>query len=385
MSSPAKIGLLDTTLREGEQTPGVAFTVDQRTEIALKLSEAGIRMIEVGHPAVSSDVLEGMRRIVSLKDQGLITSEIIGHSRATKSDIEAVASLGVDRIAIFYGVSDLHLSSKTHKTREEALSTITEAISVAKSHGMKIRFTPEDASRTDREYLTKVIREARDSGADRISIADTVGIMLPAQTKELIENLRKQVPDVEFDIHAHNDLGNAVSNSLAAVDGGATIVHSTVNGLGERVGITPTQVIAVALKYHLGVDVANLPALQDTSRLVESYSRINMPPNFPITGEYAFVHKSGVHVAGIIANPGTYEFLDPSILGRTRDYVIDKYTGRHALNDKLRSLGIELPENSLHQMLNLIKGNPSVGNFTNTELVNMARSVNNEISSNQNR
>lgn len=375
MSSTAKIGLLDTTLREGEQTPGVAFTIEQRIAIARNLSEAGIRMIEVGHPVVSSDVHEGIRRIVSLKNEGVINSEIIGHSRAVKSDVETAASLGVDRIAIFYGVSDLHLSSKTHKTREQALSTITEAISHAKSHGVKVRFTPEDASRTDHDYLIEVARQASDAGADRISIADTVGIMLPPQTKKLIEELRAEVPGVEFDIHAHNDLGNAVANSLSAIDGGATVIHSTINGLGERVGITPTQVIAVALKYHLGIEVANLPALQETSRLVELYSGIRMPPNFPVTGEFAFVHKSGVHVAGIINNPGTYEFLDPSILGRSRDYVIDKYTGRHALSAKMKSLGIELSDNELINMLDKIKGNSSIGNFSNSDLVDMARMV----------
>lgn len=375
MSSEPKIALLDTTLREGEQTPGVAFTVEQRTDIALKLSEAGIGMIEVGHPVVSPDVSEGIKRIVRLKSEGVIRSEIVGHSRAMKSDVETVASLGVDRIAIFYGVSDLHLASKTHNTREQALSTIVEAISYAKSLGVKVRFTPEDASRTDRGYLAEVTRQARDAGADRISIADTVGILWPPQAKKLVEDLRRDVPGVEFDIHAHNDLGNAVANSLSAIEGGASVVHSTMNGLGERVGITPTQVIAVALKYHLGVDVANLPALLETSRLVELYSGIRMPPNFPITGEFAFVHKSGVHVAGIINNPGTYEFLEPSILGRSRDYVIDKYTGKHALSNKMKSLGIELSEDHLHDMIKRIKDNSSVGNFSNSELLNMAKLV----------
>ena len=310
MSKVNKIGLLDSTLREGEQTPGVAFTVEQRTGIALKLSEAGIRMIEAGHPAVSPDVHEGIRKITALKEEGLISSEIIGHSRATAGDVETAAALGVDRIAIFYGVSDVHLSAKTHKTRDQAISIITEAISLAKSHGINVRFTPEDATRTDRDYLTEVIRAAADAGADRIGIADTVGIMWPLQTKKLIRQLRSGVRGVEFDIHAHNDLGNAVANSLSAVEGGATIIHSTVNGLGERVGITPTQVIAVALRYHLGAEVANLDLMQPLSRMVENYSGIRTPPNFPVTGDFAFVHKSGVHVAGILNNPVTYEFMD---------------------------------------------------------------------------
>lgn len=375
MSSTRKVGLLDTTLREGEQTPGVAFTVEQRMDIAMKLSNAGIRMIEAGHPAVSPDVHEGIRRIMKLKNEGIITSEILGHSRATSSDVQVAAALGVDRIAIFYGVSDLHLASKTHKTREQAVSIITEAISLAKSHGVNVRFTPEDATRADPDFLVEVIREARNAGADRIGIADTVGIMWPPQTKMLIERLRNSVSGVEYDIHAHNDLGNAVANSLSAVDGGATIVHSTINGLGERVGITPTQVIAVALKFHLGAEVADMAELQDLSRIVENYSGIRIPPNFPIVGDFAFVHKSGVHVAGILNNPGTYEFMDPSLVGRTRDYVIDKYTGRHALDTRMKSLGIELPEKQLNELLNRIKSNSSTGNFANSDLMEMAQEL----------
>lgn len=375
MNSTRNVGLLDTTLREGEQTPGVSFTVEQRMDIAMKLSNAGIRMIEAGHPSVSPDVQEGISRIMKLKNDGLISSEIIAHSRAIASDVEKAASLGVDRVAIFYGVSDIHLSSKTHKTREEALSIISEAVSLAKSLGVKVRFTPEDATRADREFLVEVVREAGRAGADRIGIADTVGIMWPPDTKRLFQNLRKSVKGVEYDIHAHNDLGNAVANSLAAVEGGATIIHSTINGLGERVGITPTQVIAVALRYHFGVNAAELSSLQEISRIVENYSGIRIPPNFPIVGDFAFVHKSGVHVAGILNNPGTYEFMDPSLMGRTRDYVIDKYTGRHALDSRMRSMGIELEERQLNEMLNRIKSNSSSGHYANSELIEMAKEL----------
>jgi len=370
-----KVGILDSTLREGEQTPGVIFTVDQRVEIAKALSDLGVSMIEAGHPAVSPDIYEGIKRIVKLKKEGIITSEIVGHSRAVKRDIEIAAELEVDRIAIFYGVSDLHLKAKHKATREEALMTIAETISYAKNHGVKVRFTAEDGSRTDFDFLVTVSKTARDAGADRVSIADTVGILYPSKTKELFSALTREVPNLEFDIHAHNDLGLAVANALAAIEGGATIIHATVNGLGERVGIVPLQQIAAAIKYHFGIEVVKLDKLQYVSSLVEKYSGIPMPPNYPITGDYAFLHKAGVHVAGVLNDPRTYEFMPPETFGRTRDYTIDKYTGKHALRDKYEKLGVKISDAEMDQILAKIKSNTTIRFYRDVDLLELAEEV----------
>ena len=370
-----KVGILDSTLREGEQTPGVVFTVEQRVEIAKALSDIGVTMIEAGHPAVSADIYEGIKRIVKMKKEGVITSEILGHSRAVKRDIEVAAELEVDRIAIFYGISDIHLKAKHHVTKEEALKIISETVSYAKSHGVKVRFTAEDATRSDYQYLLEVIKTAKDAGADRISIADTVGVLYPSKTRELFKDLTSRFPDVEFDIHAHNDLGMAVANALAAVEGGATIIHATVNGLGERVGIVPLQVVVAALKYHFGVEVVKLEKLPEVASLVEKYSGIPMPPNFPITGDYAFVHKAGIHVAGILNDPSTYEFMSPQTFGRNRDYVIDKYTGKHALKDRFEKLGVKLSDSELDQVLAKIKANPSARFYRDVDLLELAENV----------
>jgi len=370
-----KVGILDSTLREGEQTPGVVFTVEQRVEIAKALSDIGVTMIEAGHPAVSADIYEGIKRIVKMKKEGVITSEILGHSRAVKRDIEVAAELEVDRIAIFYGISDIHLKAKHHVTKEEALKIISETVSYAKSHGVKVRFTAEDATRADYQYLLEVIKTAKDAGADRISIADTVGVLYPPKTRELFKDLTSRFPDVEFDIHAHNDLGMAVANALAAVEGGATIIHATVNGLGERVGIVPLQVVVAALKYHFGVEVVKLEKLPEVASLVEKYSGIPMPPNFPITGDYAFVHKAGIHVAGILNDPSTYEFMPPQTFGRNRDYVIDKYTGKHALKDRFEKLGVKLSDSELDQVLAKIKANPSTRFYRDVDLLELAENV----------
>jgi len=370
-----RVGLLDSTLREGEQTPGVSFTVEQKLEIAKALDRLGVQMIEAGHPAVAPDVYEAVKKIVSMKRDGEIKAEIIAHSRADRRDIEIAAELEPDRIAIFYGVSDIHLKYKHRKSREEALSIIAEMVSFAKEHGVKVRFTAEDATRADYSYLVEVVRTARDAGADRVSIADTVGIATPVFMRNLIERLRRDVPGVEFDVHAHNDLGMALANSLAAVEGGATIIHVTVNGLGERAGITSLHEAAIALKVFYGVEVVDLTKIVEVSRLVERYSGIAIPPNEPVIGDNAFTHKAGVHVAGILANPATYEPYPPELVGRTRDYTIDKYTGKKAVKARLEKLGVSVGEEELKKIVEVIKSRPNIRYLRDEDLLEIVEEV----------
>jgi 2-isopropylmalate synthase len=356
---PVKVGILDSTLREGEQTPGVLFNKDQRIEIAKVLSDAHVAMIEAGHPLVSADIYSAIKEIMELKASGIIKSEIIGHSRAVNGDVDSAASLNVDRIAIFYGISNIHLENKTHKSRTEALDIIYDSVSYASATGIPVRFTAEDASRTDINFLRTVVKTAVEAGADRVSIADTLGILTPERTAYIFNNLA-DIKDVEYDFHGHNDMGMAVANSLAAAEAGASIIHTTVNGLGERVGITPIQSLGVLLNYHLGIDAINLLSLKPLSELVEKYSGITMPPNYPVTGSNAFTHKSGVHVDGIIRNPGTYEFMDPSRLGIQHSFTIDKYSGKHALREKLENMGIKVDDNKISDMIEKIKNNNMV-------------------------
>jgi 2-isopropylmalate synthase len=366
-------GILDSTLREGEQTPGVLFNKNQRVEIAKLLSDAHVAMIEAGHPLVSSDIYSAIKEIMQLKESGIIKSEIIAHSRALNSDIDSAAGLNVDRIAIFYGVSDIHLDYKTHKSRTQALDIIYDSISYAASTGIPVRFTAEDASRTDINFLRSVINTAVEAGADRVSIADTLGILTPEKTRYIFNNIN-DIKNVKFDFHGHNDMGMALANSLAAVESGASIVHATVNGLGERVGITPLQQIGILLNYHLGINAVDLKLLKPLSELVEKYSKIIMPPNYPITGNNAFTHKSGVHVSGIINNARTYEFMDPSELGMQHGFTIDKYSGRHALREKLAGMGLDLDENRISDILEKIKNSNMA--YSEEQLKEMANSDN---------
>ncbi len=366
------IGILDSTLREGEQTPGVLFNRNQRVEIAKLLSDANVRMIEAGHPVVSNDILNSIKDIMELKNSGEIKSEIIAHSRAVNSDIDVAAKLNVDRIAIFYGISDIHLKFKTHKTREEALDIIYNSINYANSYGIKVRFTAEDASRTDINFLRNVIKTAANAGSDRISIADTLGILTPEKTKYIFNNIN-DIKNVEYDFHGHNDLGMAVANSLAAIGAGANIIHTTVNGLGERVGIAQTQIIGALLKYHYNINVINLKLLKNLSKVVEEYSKIKMPVNEPITGENAFVHKSGVHVNGIINNPETYEFMDPEEFNIKRSFTIDKYSGKHALIEKLKNLNINIDNDKLLYILNEIKNSNKI--YDDNDIISMVNNI----------
>lgn len=366
--------ILDSTLREGEQTPGVIFSEEWRMRIAKALSDLGVHMIEVGDPNVAPDIKSAIKKIVEMKRDGEISSEIVVHSRSVKSDVENAISLEPDRIAVFYGVSDIHLKYKHKKSREEALQIIAEIVSHARSHGVRVRFTAEDATRADVEYLKKVVEVASEAGADRVSVADTVGVLNPRRARELFAEIKRAVPHVGLDIHAHNDLGLAIANSLAAIEGGADVVHVTVNGLGERAGITPLQPFVAAYYYHYGKPLVKMEKLPEITTLVETASGVTIPPTFPIVGENAFVHKAGVHQAGVLANPETYEPLPPEVVGRSREFSLDKYSGRRAIAHKLERLGVKVEDDVLAKLIEEVK-NRSAKRLKDEDLLEILENI----------
>ena len=331
------------------------FSEEWRVRIAKALSDIGVGMIEVGDPSVAPDIKSAIKKIIQLKRQGEIRSHIVVHSRAVKQDLENAASLEPDRVAVFYGVSDIHLKYKHRKSREEALQIIAEMVSMVKSHGVAVRFTAEDASRADLHYLIQVVKTAYEAGADRVSIADTVGVFTPDRAREVFAKVKAAVPGVGLDIHAHNDFGMAVANSLAAVEGGADVVHTTVNGLGERAGITPLQAFAAAYYYHKGARLVKLEKLPEITAMVEAASGITVMPTFPVVGENVFTHKAGVHQAGVLANPETYEPIPPEVVGRSRDFSLDKYSGRKAIAYRLERMGISVPPDVLEKVVEEVK------------------------------
>ncbi|MFZ6018473.1 MAG: homocitrate synthase/isopropylmalate synthase family protein [Chloroflexota bacterium] len=343
--------ILDSTLREGEQTPLVNFTVEEKVEIARLLDAVGVEMIEAGDPSVSPKVFEAVRRIAGLG----LKAEVVAHSLATRSGIEKAHAAGAARVAIFYPTSRIHLQNKLGKDEDAALQTITEHIRFARSLGLKVRYTPEDASRTDFEFLVRVCNAAIEAGADRISFADTLGVLRPHETYERVKALRQRLLPCKMDLHCHNDFGLALANALEGLRAGADCIHTTVNGMGERAGIPDLAEAALALNRWLGVEHYDLRALPALSAYVERVSGFFVAPNKPVTGLNAFSHKSGVHTNGVLKDPRTYESVDPALLGRERRIVIDKYTGKKAVAARLEEYGLQVQPDELERIVEEIK------------------------------
>ena len=343
--------ILDTTLREGEQTPYVNFTVEEKVEIARMLDQVGVDMIEAGDPSVSTNVARAIERIAALG----LRAEIVAHSIATRRGVERARECGANRVAIFYATSQIHLDSKLHKTQKQALSIIQEHICYAKSLGLQVRYTPEDASRTDFDYLVEVCNTAIKAGADRISFADTLGIMQPHTMFERLRMFRKKLLPCKIDLHCHDDYGLALANAMAGVRAGADCIHTTVNGMGERSGIPDLAETILAFQNLERGEKFNLQPLMELSGYLEKVSGFFLAPNKPITGQNAFSHKSGVHTNGILKDPRTYEPFDPSILGRERKIIIDKYTGRSAVAARLDEYGIDVSPAELEVIVTRIK------------------------------
>ena len=343
--------ILDTTLREGEQTPFVNFTVDEKVEIARMLDSVGVDMIEAGDPSVSPNVAKAIKCIASLG----LRAEVVAHSVASRLGIDKAKACGANRVAIFYATSKIHLDSKLHKTQEQAIAIIQEHVAYARGLGMKVRYTPEDATRTDFEFLVQVCNAAIEAGADRISFADTLGIMQPHAMFEKVRALREHLLPCKIDLHCHNDYGLALANAMAGIRAGADCIHTTVNGLGERTGIPDLAETVMSFRNLEGSEKFNIQPLMDVSGYLEKVSGFFLSPNKPITGQNAFSHKSGVHTNGILKDPRTYEPFDPSILGRERKIIIDKYTGKSAVASRLDEYGIEVSAAELEVIVTRIK------------------------------
>ncbi|HET6403648.1 MAG TPA: homocitrate synthase [Candidatus Thermoplasmatota archaeon] len=345
--------LLDSTLREGEQTPGVDFTLEQKLDIARRLDAFGVEYIEAGHPAVSTEIFHAVREVARLG----LDAEIVAHSRAMKSDIDLALKADADWVGIFFSVADKRLEDTFRKNIDQATSLIQDCVSYAKAHGLKVRYTPEDTVRSDMEKVIRVGRAAAEAGADRISVADTTGYMTPSRMFAFVSQLREALPrSAAVGVHCHNDLGMAVANSYAAVEAGAEVVDVTVNGLGERTGIAPLAETAVALKIRGGAQNAwNLQLLPELSAVVERDSRIPVWRQAPIVGANAFTHNAGLHVAAVLMRPEHYESIPAELVGRTRRLVVDKMAGRPTVKYRLEALGLDASDDMVDAVLAYVK------------------------------
>lgn len=358
-----KIKIFDTTLRDGEQSPGVNLNQLEKLEIAKQLERLGVDRLEAGFPASSKGDFNAVKEIANtLKD-----TSVTALARSIKSDIdtawEALKGAAAPCIHIFLATSPIHMKYKLKKTPEEVIETAVSMVKYAKQKFPEIEWSAEDASRSDRDFLATIIEQVIDAGATVINIPDTVGYATPKEFGELFKFLKENVPNihkVDLSCHCHNDLGMAVANSMAAVENGATQVEGTINGIGERAGNAALEEVSVALKiradyypYETGL---NLKEIKRTSDLVSKLTGMYIQANKAITGRNAFAHESGIHQDGVLKHAETYEIITPEMVGvNSNTLVIGKHSGRHAFKDKVKDLGYQLSDEKLKEAFDLFK------------------------------
>ena len=370
---PKRIRILDSTLREGEQHPGVSFTIKQRIQIAWMLDYFGVDQIEIS-PIISNDHAEATKMIIK---QGL-SADIVAHCRALKEDIDVSLKCDATWVAAYLGISDIHLKDKLRISRDEALNRAVKTVEYAKSHGLKIRFTVEDGCRADPQFLIKVCKAIEEAGVDRISLPDTVGVLRPIGMYNFVKKVRSEV-NVPLDAHVHNDFGFALANAFAACDAGAEQIHTTIDGIGERTGIPSLAETAVALAYlYKSPNDFRLDMLVDLSRLIEQYTTIKPYDSKPIVGESAYKHKAGTHLAAILRNPAAYEPIPPRTVGQTRKAVFGELAGKTGAEYLMSILGLEKNVENAKNVANGLK-NLRMGDLIEVPLENnVERKINEE-------
>ncbi|MEM9784444.1 MAG: 2-isopropylmalate synthase, partial [Pseudomonadota bacterium] len=354
---PARVKIFDTTLRDGEQSPGASMTLEEKLQIAAILDEMGVDIIEAGFPIASEGDFEAVSEIAKVTKRATIA----GLARAKLPDIDrcwaAVQHAATPRIHTFIGTSPLHREHQLAMTKAEVLEQI--ALTVAHARGLcdDVQWSPMDATRTERDYLAETVRVAIANGATTINIPDTVGYTAPRESADIIAYLREAVPEIAgctISTHCHNDLGMATANALAAVEAGARQIECTINGLGERAGNTALEEVVMALRvrrdimpFTTGIDTARIMA---ASRLVAAVSGFPVQYNKAIVGKNAFAHESGIHQDGVLKNAETFEIMRPEDIGlNATNLVMGKHSGRHAFRMKLQELGVEIGDNAVQE------------------------------------
>ena len=352
-----KIYIFDTTLRDGEQTPGVALNPQEKLEIAKQLEAMGVDVIEAGFPIASNGDFEGVKLIA----QNVKNSVVNALARANKADIdrayEAIKYAPKKRIHTFLATSDIHMKYKLKMTEDEVYEKATSMVAYARTLVDEVEFSPEDGSRTRREFLYRVLEGVIDSGATVVNIPDTVGYSTPNEFGKLIKDIKenvKNIDKVKISVHCHNDLGLAVANSLAAIENGAEQVECAVNGLGERAGNAALEEVVMALRtrkdiYDCETSIST-ERIYRISSIVAHLSGISVQPNKAIVGTNAFAHESGIHQDGVLKNRETYEIMTPESVGfKTSNMVLGKHSGRHAFEDRIIELGYNLTKEQINE------------------------------------
>ena len=372
------VTFFDTTLRDGEQTPNVSLTDEQKLTIAKALDKLGVDVIEAGFPISSKGEYNAVRSIVNAD----LRTTICGLARVVKPDIDACLDAGVGLVHVFASTSDVQLKHSMKKTRQEVYDLSVDAVEYVKEHGTQCLFSAMDATRTEPEFLYRICRGMESAGADIINIPDTVGIMAPSKMFDFIKRI-KGVVKVPIDVHCHNDFGLAVANSLSAIEAGANQVQVTVNGIGERAGNADLAQTAMGLSSIFGAKLnINTQFLLETSRLVERFTKINIPPTMPIVGENAFSHESGIHSRGVIERADTFEpgIMTPEMVGQRRRLVAGKHAGKHAVREMLKDALFDVTEDELVRILDRVKEIGDQGRrVTDVDLYAIAEAITNAV------
>jgi len=347
-----KVLVLDTTLRDGEQTPGVSLTVEQKLMIAEALDALGVDIIEAG-TAVASE--GDFKAIKAIAERGL-KAEICSFARIRKEDIDAAAEANADSIFMVAPSSEYHINAKfPGKGKEFVIEKSVEAVEYAKERGLIVEFGAEDASRADLDFVISLLKAGEEAKADRLTFADTVGVLTPERASEIVSRLRKELRS-PLAIHCHDDFGLATANTVYAVKSGANEFHATINGIGERAGNASLEEVCMVLEYLYGINTGIIKErLYPLSKLVEKFTRVVVPPNKPIVGENAFTHESGIHTSALLKDVRTYEPISPETVGRRRVIVLGKHAGRASVEAILKDLGYSATKEQMDEILARIK------------------------------
>jgi len=347
-----KITIVDTTLRDGEQTAGVVFANEEKIVIAEMLSDLGVDQLEVGIPTMGGDEKYAIKEIVKRN----LKPSIMAWNRAVINDIKQSIDCGVDAVAISTSVSDIHIQHKLKKSREWVLENMVKSVEFAKKNGLYVSVNGEDASRADVDFLIEFINAAKQAGADRFRFCDTVGIMEPFRLKEEISYLYEKTK-FDIEMHTHNDFGMATANALAGLYGGASHVGVTVNGLGERAGNAALEEVLMALMIVCGYKEENIDTkmFREVSEYVSRASGRELPKWKAIVGTNMFAHESGIHADGALKDPKNYEAFDPSVVGLERQILIGKHSGRAAIVNKFKEYNIDLNDDEARGILELVR------------------------------
>jgi 2-isopropylmalate synthase len=358
-----KIEIFDTTLRDGEQSAGVNLHADEKLEIACQLERLGVDVMEAGFPASSRGDFLSVQRIA----RTIQKCSVAALARSTKNDIDAAWEAikeGVNpRIHVFIATSPIHMEHKLRMTPEQVVQKAVESVRYAANFTGNVEWSAEDATRSDWDFLVEIVTKVIDAGATVVNLPDTVGYATPQEYAGMFRYLRERVPNIhraKLSAHCHDDLGLAVANSLAAIEGGAEQIECTINGIGERAGNASLEEIAIALAIRKQVYQAEtgleLNQIVRTSRLVSKYTGLAVPPNKAVVGANAFAHESGIHQDGVLKNKLTYEIIRPEMIGLSSNaIVLGKHSGRHAFRNKCEELGIQLDDERFHLLFKHFK------------------------------